>query len=125
MQFVQVTYDNVAQILTWVCMWFTWTWVLRKKDVCGEAFYCAAYGRSCVFGPSRRGDMNCLYRDVRVPRRRALGPALANLLSVSWRLCDVAARRPRPPRSKTPALLLFMPKMFWQKVWSWVLGPAE
>jgi hypothetical protein len=36
-------------------------------------------------------------------------------LCLSWRLCDVAARPPRPPRSKTIALLLFLPKSFGKK----------
>jgi hypothetical protein len=85
---------------------------IQTLPQCGDVFYCAAYGRSCVFVPLGRGDIYCLYRDVRVPRRRALGLTLCQLVK------QVAAtlRRGCAPSGaaafKNYSALLFIPKCF-------------
>jgi hypothetical protein len=93
---------------------------IKTSPLCGQIFYCATYGRSCVLGPLGGGDMNCLYRDVRMRRRRALGLALCQPVKhvVVTLRCGCAPSA--AARFKNYSAFILYAKMFWHKVWAWV-----
>jgi hypothetical protein len=83
---------------------------IQPSPLCGEVFYCDAWAKLRFWalwaGVTRTAFTAML--ECQDDARSVWHSA--NLLSMSWRLCDVAARPPCPSRSKPTALLLFMPK---------------
>jgi hypothetical protein len=75
-------------------------------------------GEVAFLGPLGGGDMNCLYRDVRMRRRRALGLALFQPVKhvVVTLRCGCAPSA--AAGFKNYSAFTFYAKMFWHKVWA-------
>jgi hypothetical protein len=76
-------------------------------------------GEVAFLGPLGGGSMNCLYRDVRMPRRRALGLALCQPVKhvVVTLRCGCAPSA--AAGFKNYSAVTLYAKMFWHKVWAW------
>jgi hypothetical protein len=76
-------------------------------------------GEVAFLGPLGGGDKNCLYRDVRVPRRRALGLALCQLVKHVMATLRCGCAPSVSVAFKTYSASTFYAQMSWHKVWAW------